>query len=86
MTLPFGLQQSTVAAGLSGLAAWGIGLGLTALGVTVPPNVISGAVVVLMAVVTHYVPDAATVDKDIKAIGAELPQTYQEYPQGKNGQ
>lgn len=85
MQLPFGIQQSTLAGGLSGLAAWGIGLGLTALGVSIPPTVITGVVAILIPVVVHFVPDAAKVDAEIKDIAKELPQTYQEYPVSKNG-
>ena len=76
MNLPFGIQQSTLAGGLSGLAAWGIGLGLTALGITVPPTVITGVVAILVPLVVHFVPDAAKVDAKIKEIAGELPQTY----------
>lgn len=76
MKLPFGIQQSTLAGGLSGLATWGIGLGLAALGVTVPPTVITGLVAVLVPIVVHFVPDAAKVDSEIKNIASELPQTY----------
>jgi hypothetical protein len=76
MQLPFGIQQSTLAGGLSGLAAWGIGLGLAALGVTVPAGVITGAIAILIPVVVHFVPDAAKVDAEIKTIAAELPQAY----------
>lgn len=80
MQLPFGIQQSTLAGGLAGVAAWGIGLGLIALGVTVPPTVISGVVAILIPVVVHFVPDAAKVDTELKTIAKELPQTYTEYP------
>lgn len=76
MNLPFNIQQSTLAGGLSGLAAWGIGLGLTALGVSIPPTVITGVVAILIPLIVHFVPDAAKVDTEIKDIAAELPQTY----------
>jgi hypothetical protein len=80
MNLPFGIQQSTLAGGLAGLAAWGAGIGLTALGITVPPATVSGIIAILIPIVVHFVPDAANVDAEIKTIAGELPQTYQEYP------
>ena len=89
MNLPFGIQQSTLAGGLTGVAAWGIGLGLTALGVTVPPAAITAALAILIPVVVHFVPDAAKVDTEIKNIAAELPQTYSsqdDFPKGKGGE
>ena len=79
MNLPFGIQQSTLAGGLSGLATWGIGLGLTALGITVPPTVIAGLVTVIIPVVVHFVPDAAKVDADIKEVAAVLPTATPDY-------
>ena len=85
MALPFGIQQSTLAGGLAGFAAWGIGLGLAALGVTVPANVITGVVAILVPVVVHYVPDAAKVDEDIKEVAAIIPKTYPDYNIQKNG-
>lgn len=69
-------DRSTVMGGLSGLVAWGIGIGLTALGVTIPPAVITGVVAVIIPLVVHFVPDAAKVDAEIKTIGSELPITY----------
>lgn len=76
MALPFGIQRSTLAGGITGVLAWGIGLGLSALGVPVPPNVVSGAVAILVPVVVHFVPDAAKVDAEIENIATILPQTY----------
>ena len=76
MQLPFGIQQSTLAGGLTGVAAWGVGIGLTALGITVPPATISAVIAILVPVVVHFVPDAAKVDAKIKEIAGELPQTY----------
>lgn len=73
MQLP---ERSTLAGGLSGLAAWGIGLVLTQFGVNIPADVITGVVAILVPLVVHFVPDAAQVDAKIKSIAADLPQTY----------
>lgn len=83
MNLPFGLQQSTLAGGISGVAVWGIGLALTAFGFNVPADVITAAVAIIIPLVVHIIPDAAKVDAAIKNIAAELPQTYAEYPGDK---
>lgn len=77
MQLP---ERSTLAGGLSGLVAWGVGLGLTSLGITIPPTVITGVVAIIIPLIVHLVPDAAKVDAEIKIIAAELPKTYAEYP------
>lgn len=80
MVLPFGIQRSTLAGGLSGVATWGIGLALTQFGFNVPADVITGAVAIIIPLIVHLVPDAAKVDAEIKIIAGELPQTYAEYP------
>jgi len=80
MALPFGIQQSTLAGGLSGLAVWGIGLALTQFGVNVPADVITGVVAIIIPLVVHYVPDAAKVDAEIKSVASIIPQTFAEYP------
>ena len=81
-----GIDRSTWAGGISGLATWGIGLGLTALGVAVPPAAISGVVAIIIPVVVHFCPDAAKVDQEIKFIVSDLPAVQASYPTGKNGQ
>lgn len=78
MGLPFGIQRSTLAGGISGVAAWAIGLGLTAIGFPVPPDVISGAIAVIVPIVVHFVPDAAQVDAKIKEIASIIPTVEHE--------
>lgn len=84
MNLPFGIQQSTLAGGLSGIVTWLIGLGLTAMGIVVPPAAISGAIAIIIPIVVHYVPDVAKVDEEIKKVASELPKTYPDYDIKKN--
>ena len=76
MVLPFGIQQSTLAGGLTSVLAFGLGLGLTALGVPGGAQLALGLATLIVPVVVHFVPDAAQVDADIKEIAAVLPQAY----------
>jgi hypothetical protein len=76
MKLPFGIDQSTLAGGLSGLATLGIMLGLGALGVSIPQSVIAPLVLIVTTIVVHAVPDAAKIDQEIKDVAKDLPQTY----------
>lgn len=80
MTLPFGIQQSTLAGGLTGIATFAIGLGLTALGITNGATLAAGLATILVPIVVHFVPDAAKVDIDLKNLAKELPQIYPAYP------
>lgn len=73
MQLP---ERSTLAGGLSGLAAWGIGLALNHFGINISADVITGVVAILVPLVVHLVPDAAKVDAEIKVIATEMPQAY----------
>jgi hypothetical protein len=45
-------------------------------GVVVPPEILTPAIVGIVTVVVHFVPDAAKVDATIKKVVAEIPQTY----------
>lgn len=84
MNLPFGIQQSTLAGGISGLLTWGAGIGLAALGVTIPATAIAPICLLVATVVVHYVPDAANIDTEIKNLAKVMPTTEAKYDISKN--
>lgn len=69
-------DRSTLSGGLAGLAAWGASLVLARYGVVIPPEVLLPAIISLMTVVVHIIPDAAKVDATIKEVASIIPQTY----------
>lgn len=82
MQLP---ARSVIAGGLSSLAIWGLGLLLPQLGIILPPMAISGAVAVVGAIVTHFVPDslknqADALNVSVKDLANWLPTVEQVYP------
>lgn len=62
--------QSTLAGGLSGLVAYVLSMVLAHYGITIPESILTPAVVAIVTVVVHIVPDI---------------KSYQEFPTGKGG-
>lgn len=80
MQLP---DRSTLLGGLSGLLVWYLGRLLQYFNIDVPQDAINGAIVVISALVTHFVPDslkshAAALNVNIKDLAEWLPEA--KYP------
>ena len=74
-------QASTLAGGLTGLAAWGIALLLNSHGIPVSQDMILTVITTLVPLVVHITPDGiqkelTIIDGKIKVIASVMPQTY----------
>lgn len=69
-------DRSTLSGGLAGVVAWGASLVLAHFGMVISPEILTPAIIGLITLVVHFVPDAAKIDQTIKDVGAILPQTY----------
>lgn len=75
--------RSTLAGGLSSLSVWALGLLLAHFGIILPPGVVSGAVAVVGAVVTHLVPDS--VNDMAKQLNVDVVKLQDVIPEIKSG-
>ncbi len=74
-------QASTLAGGLTGLAAWGIALLLNSHGIPVSQDQILAVITTLVPLIVHITPDGiqkeiTIIDGKIKIIASVMPQTY----------
>jgi hypothetical protein len=75
-----GVDRSTWAGGVSGFITVGIGLGLTAIGVAVPPAAIAPIALLIAGIFVHCVPDGAKIDETLKEIPSLVPTIDPTYP------
>lgn len=96
MALSLFPSRSVLSGGLAGIAAWGLVMAAQQYGITIGGQPVSQEFAYLVAstiggVVTHFVPDtlrdhAKALNLKVENLAALMPQTYDQYPTGKNGE
>ena len=85
MQLP---ARSTLAGGLSGVAAWLLTLALAHFGIIVPQEAVGAVVALISTIAVHVTPDsiqdtAKALNVDVKSLAGWIPTVSYDYPDQK---